>query len=795
VGKILAEIKACDNLVGARSYLVAQNRNFRGEKLSALRAVRWDPQLFCSNCSTNPHFRKEKHKFMGNIKFGASFLACTVIWSASIASAQDANLIGYWRFDEADGIIAADDINNRNGVWQNVDAGMNPTNLEWVTDGGMRDGAARLADIGGNAINNFFTVMGDTPDDSLPELVNTEAFTISVWINPDVNTTQGGIFVTREAGGPFGIALEGPNPYHIDARAPSPTTPDVDTIFPAGPNGEEPGPWYHVALVWESQFLINGIPAARLYVDGQLVGMNTQNVLNTPFGFPDPDEQNSFVSGSWDIGNDRCCGGGRDYSGFIDDLTLWTVALTEPDIVRLAAGDSPLTLDTVNSDDDPFPDSYELSFATSPFPDCFDINRDDTDGDCDGDGVRNIDEFINGTNPTVADGDNDGLDDGRESSLGTNPSDPDTDNDGLLDGFEVNGGSMMVEVGGEMVVVTIDSDFPLDPTVGDTDGDLFTDLEELVIGTDPDDESGVRTPASTVLEPAGLIGHWTFDDAEGETTAVDSIGGLDAVWQNTGDPTGLRFGEPGQIGGAAALRGNLNDFFFVDGDPLQVYDFMADPVTGQLAREFTLSAWIRRDTTGIQGVFLARKNADLVLTVEGSRQSHWGMSITMSDGTTISDYRYAGMNIQSSVDTPIPLDEWTHLAMTLSITEEMVEGALVITGERRAFLNGVPVNDEPSDQPGLDEYRTQRSWYFGNDICCGGREFDGAIDDFAIFGRAMTPEEIMTLYTNGIGNETESTNAAGVVTPRLSDDPGSSSFMVTSIEPTGDGGYVLTCMC
>jgi len=116
----------------------------------------------------------------------------------------------------------------------------------------------------------------------------------------------------------------------------------------------------------------------------------------------------------------------------------------------------------------------------------------------------------------------------------------------------------------------------------------------------------------------------------------------------------------------------------------------------------------------------------------------------------------------------------------------------VITGERRAFLNGVPVNDEPSDQPGLDEYRTQRSWYFGNDICCGGREFDGAIDDFAIFGRAMTPEEIMTLYTNGIGNETESTNAAGVVTPRLSDDPGSSSFMVTSIEPTGDGGYVLT---
>lgn len=56
--------------------------------------------------------------------------------------------------------------------------------------------------------------------------------------------------------------------------------------------------------------------------------------------------------------------------------------------------------------------------------------------DQDGDSLKNLGEFQNGTNPRDADTDNDGLDDGTEVEVGDDPGDEDSDDDGVMDGDE-----------------------------------------------------------------------------------------------------------------------------------------------------------------------------------------------------------------------------------------------------------------------------------------------------------------------------------------------------------------------
>jgi hypothetical protein len=54
----------------------------------------------------------------------------------------------------------------------------------------------------------------------------------------------------------------------------------------------------------------------------------------------------------------------------------------------------------------------------------------------DHEGLNNLQEFENGTNPRDADTDNDGLTDAEDVEAGDSPTDADTDNDGIEDGNE-----------------------------------------------------------------------------------------------------------------------------------------------------------------------------------------------------------------------------------------------------------------------------------------------------------------------------------------------------------------------
>ena len=93
--------------------------------------------------------------------------------------------------------------------------------------------------------------------------------------------------------------------------------------------------------------------------------------------------------------------------------------------------------------------------------------------DTDGDGVPDMDELRDGTDPQDPDSDGDGLSDGEEAELGTRPLDPDSDGDGMPDGWEFDNGLDPRLHDGE------------DGPHGDPDHDDLPNLDEFRAGSDP----------------------------------------------------------------------------------------------------------------------------------------------------------------------------------------------------------------------------------------------------------------------------------------------------------------------
>ena len=121
--------------------------------------------------------------------------------------------------------------------------------------------------------------------------------------------------------------------------------------------------------------------------------------------------------------------------------------------------------DTVDSDSDNLADEWEFIF----FPGDLGVLDGTADHDEDMDGLTDLEEQTNRTNPANSDSDTDGLSDFEEiDEHGTDPNRADTDGDGVSDGDEV------------LVYLS-------DPLDTDTDDDTFDDGREVALGTDPTD--------------------------------------------------------------------------------------------------------------------------------------------------------------------------------------------------------------------------------------------------------------------------------------------------------------------
>jgi len=154
--------------------------------------------------------------------------------------------------------------------------------------------------------------------------------------------------------------------------------------------------------------------------------------------------------------------------------------LPDPDTIRYQFGNDTVTFHTIDGDPNRLSVSVETDVDSDSdlIPDWWehDYRLDwddpaDAGNDIDSDGLDNLEEYQNLSDPKDSDTDNDGLSDGVEVNIhGTNPANSDTSQNGIPDGWLVQYG--------------LD---PLAPEVRDEDpdDDGYTNWEEYFGGTDP----------------------------------------------------------------------------------------------------------------------------------------------------------------------------------------------------------------------------------------------------------------------------------------------------------------------
>nr|WP_238930442.1 M4 family metallopeptidase [Vibrio sp. S9_S30] len=154
-----------------------------------------------------------------------------------------------------------------------------------------------------------------------------------------------------------------------------------------------------------------------------------------------------------------------------------------------------LMYSSFDTDQDGINDTWELQYGFDP------NNAHDANLDPDNDGLTNLEEYLNQTNPTEPDSDSDGLSDGYEVNTShTQPNHSDSDGDDLPDGFE--------------------SDNGLDPLNSadaslDKDSDGVSNIDEYRLGSDINDASSLPTQISHLFESfeSDLPAYWYKPDS------------------------------------------------------------------------------------------------------------------------------------------------------------------------------------------------------------------------------------------------------------------------------------------
>ncbi|MBA2479267.1 MAG: carbohydrate-binding protein [Planctomycetes bacterium] len=232
------------------------------------------------------------------------------------------------------------------------------------------------------------------------------------------------------------------------------------------------------------------------------------------------------------------------------------------------------------------------------------------------------------------------------------------------------------------------------------------------------DDLGLATTSEvsqiTVL-PAGLIGHWTFDEGAG-TTANDRSG----------------FGRTGTlVSGPSWTAGRRNGALRFDGvdDRVEIADF-APPAS------ITIEAWILPSgNPGVDTIIVNKHNAEYDFRISGD-----GQLMGTAGGTTISDPSF-------DFNAPENVAKWYHVAFVFDSSADTQklfrDGQLVASGTNSGSI---------SDQSTQLRIGRHSQFDFGS--------FKGSLDEVMLFGRALGDAEISSVVAYGAPSTSATTSTS-----------------------------------
>jgi hypothetical protein len=172
-----------------------------------------------------------------------------------------------------------------------------------------------------------------------------------------------------------------------------------------------------------------------------------------------------------------------------------------------------------------------------------------------------------------------------------------------------------------------------------------------------------------------------------------------------------------QIGATGSGHsGSTDQALVLDGDN----SYLTTSLTGQINDQGTILAWVYLNASPSDGQ---------IFSVVTQSQNGNDYDLDIRAGNQVYFFTDAG---SCTVAPALPLNEWHFLAATFvanSTRNIYLDGQLVASGT----CGGHFINNSP--------------FWIGNSQVWGPRFFPGRIDDVAIFNRALSTEEIQSIYT------------------------------------------------
>jgi len=223
---------------------------------------------------------------------------------------------------------------------------------------------------------------------------------------------------------------------------------------------------------------------------------------------------------------------------------------------------------------------------------------------------------------------------------------------------------------------------------------------------------------------AELIAAWRFDENTG-SVATDSIGGFNGNWVPGQDNSPSWQPEDGLFGGAMRFPGNgTHENYF------RIPDFSAL----ENAPGLTISVWLQPDgESGYRGIFMTRDVTDN----DGGTSPGQNYGLGHEDDHL--DARISGAPVDTPSGTVPASNEWIHAALVWDQS----------SGDFRAYINGQQSGGSKQANLNLNII-SSGEWRIGDDACCSNRNFDGLMDDLAVWDEPLNEGAILELYQNGL---------------------------------------------